>query len=685
MGKIVVAEVVAPAEKERALKELNSCDEQCQIVSVPIRVLTGNEDEFFAPPVRLKAEFAITDDLQAKTPAGAAGIVLTPNEEQVYYPKVPSASISMDDARYFAPARTSSERTPLMKGELFAVFETGKVLGITSNGNYYTALNFTIQIMEEIRTYSDSDDFATSLLIRVTTKSGKEQDFVIKTADYGRLYEIVKREMPGVFRHSKAINASSEYFAKCFDDCENLPIKNLTRYSGWHEIDGIIRYHIGCESVYKDAQDPYTMEVSPEKAVADGLAFLSVGRKGPEVAMILLFAHVAFLLFWFERQGLKFQSLLYVVGSTGNLKTAVMKVMSNVLDQGGPLSRGIKITSSEASTKEILNYFRDTFVLLDDYSKNNSANNTRAKNNRYNVTRFLADETVETKMDFTKPGKIADTDFRTVVAFTGEDFMDVGESTELRTVTVEFDNDTIDEKLLSVFQQKDGPMLAYFCVFIRFLTKYGLTLERYFGESFLEYRSLYGKRFPRMRRLADTSALLRITVDVIRKFALWSGCGDTRSDIEIFSNAIDFCLTRQAKLTKMLRPYVIFIRALFGSLAFGIRNPATGVAESEAEYNESPQSFIGYRGTKDGEDVTSLRFDPAWQVVFQYFKKMGKDFCETEKSIKEELLKNKVIFGIPRAKGRGPVYSFKKGKEPRHNMTIFRMEAVDEILDQREE
>ena len=134
-----------------------------------------------------------------------------------------------------------------------------------------------------------------------------------------------------------------------------------------------------------------------------------------------------------------------------------------------------------------------------------------------------------------------------------------------------------------------------------------------------------------------------------------------------------------------MKPFQLFVRALFESIAFGVRNPSAGVAESEAEYNQFPNLFIGYRDMKNGQEATCLRFDPAWQLVLQYFRKMGQIFNETERNIKEALLKNGIILGIPKTKGKLGVYSYKKGTEPRHHMTVFFMNAVNKILDEQEE
>ena len=651
----------------------------------PVAVISMDDVRYFAPPTGEKPEVIVVDDASAVTPADPVAVMMTPSEEQTYFPEVEHVEIAMDDKRFFADPARKAVRVPVLMGEFFIDYGDGEVMGVTSGGKMITALKHTIDFLSEVRTYADDGSYETSFLIRVKVKDGEEKDILVKSEEYANVGKIIKKKVPGAFKNAQAENPSAEYYAKKYNTRGNLTIEVRTAHSGWFEVDGVARYHIGIHPAYKYVTDPYALDIVPELAIPDGLNFLAVGKNGPEVAMIFLFAHVVYLRFWFERQNIKFHSVLYVVGSTGSLKTSLTSVLSNVLDQGGELSNGIRMTSTKASAKEILTLFRDSFLLVDDFSNNNRDNNVAALKLRYELTRLLADDTVETKMDFSKDGKIAGTNYRTVAVFTAEDLMNIGPSSELRTVTVEFSKDTVDTHLLSPFQQKNGPMVRYFALFIQYLTDVGRMLETDFYSKFLEYREEYGIRFPGMRRLADTAAQLRLTVDVICAFAAWGGYTDVQSVAEIFLRAIDSTLTGQADLVNSAAPHERFVKALFAGLAFGERSSLAGVAESETEYNAFPKAFIGYRGMKDAEEVVFLRFDPAWDLAMQYFKKKGSSFYQKELTVKDDLVKNRLIFGTPKTAGKKGVYQFRKSKEPRDYMTVFRTDAVNKIIKNEEE
>ncbi len=535
------------------------------------------------------------------------------------------------------------------------------------------ALNFTINFMKEIRIFDNDGSYSTAFLIRVTTKDGTRKDITIDSTEYSKINAIIKKEMPGFFRHSQAVNASAEYFSKSYSERGKIPVENLTKYTGWLEIENVIRYRIGIDTRYDAMIDPYAVDVVADVAVQAGFGFLDVGKKSPAVCIIFLFAHVAYLLYWFERQEIRFHSLLYIVGPTGVLKTSIVKVLANVLDRG-KLSQGIRMSSTEASAKNILEWYRDTFFLVDDHSNSDASNNEKSKKLRFDLTRVLADDTVETKMDYTKKGKIAVTDFRTVVAFTAEDQMDVGQSTELRTVTAELGTDTVDEQLLTYYQQKDGPLPTYFSLFIQYLTSCGRELEKAFYTTYITYRNEYGSRFPKMRRLADTAAQLKLTVDVVCQFAVASNYGDVRPLREILEKSIDTCLDRQAKRAATVEPYERFVVAVFDSLAFGQRNSESGVADSKEKYENNSLEFIGFRGTKDDEEVVFLNFRAAWSLALRYFRKIGKPYYETEEKTKAQLLEHRLILGKV----------FRPGNGARKRLTVFRMDAVNVILEKQE-
>lgn len=656
---------------------------------VPVKKLNGDEAELFAT-VNLDVDYDQTDDLAAEVPEGKVGKMIgLPADTGDYLPPVAVKEMPLDDESYFKHCLLGEEsvsaRVAIHSGDFYADYGDGKIVGRTRDGDEEKALNFTIEFVAERHIYADNTKFDTEFEILVTTESGESKVLVIDKKDYGKLYDAIKREMPGAFRNTNSRNSCAEYFAAQYDRRGALPVEVQTQYSGWHEINGVIAYYKGIHLYYNDAVDVYTLanaaanapEVLPS-VVSRGMDFLRIGRHGMAVSLLFLFAHMAFLRFWLERVGIKFHSTLYVVGPTGSLKTAVTSVLANVFDNA-EFHRGIRMTSTLASAKKVLKLNRDVLLLVDDFSNGNDANNKKAENLRYDLTRILADATVETKVDWSADSGIAADAVRTVAVFTAEDFMDVGRSTELRTFSAEVETDTFDGALLGNFQADPSIMQNYFAQFVVFLTKNGRMLETDFQTAFYAYRATYGERFPNLRRLADSAAQLRMAADIIARFAANYGM-DVSWEVEKMVEAIGDALQAQIGRAEAVKPEKLFLAMLWENLMFGRINHNSGIAPGEAEYNQDNKSFIGYSGQYEGREAVFIRFKSAWNLAKDSFKKADQPFHQKEDTVKKILLQRGVILGIPKADGNGFEFSIKKSKEPRDRMTVFFTDIVNDVI-----
>ena len=658
----------------------------------PVMELTGKEENLFAP-LQISNKFDLPDNPEGPVSEGCAGkfINVVPCSGTEYLP--PHSIKALPEGKdFFYPiplgdnAKEDSGKAAIQRGTFYVVYEEGEVIGLTKQGDEFKALNFTIKFLKVILVYEDDDNAETSFFIRVTTSNKNTKDIEVAESQYDRLYDIVKKNMPGAFRNTNGSNACAEYFADCFEMKGELPVEIRTVYSGWQDFDENPRFYKGIHPFYARWIDPYLTDVPLQQqasAIRRGMDFLRIGRHCAAICLMFLFAHIAFLRFWLERQRIRFHSQLYVVGSSGSLKTAVATVIANVLDDSEG-HRGSRMTSSHASAKDTLKLMRDTLFLIDDFSNGNKEDSRKSEDLRYSLTRILADDVVETKMDRSRKTGIAFDSFRTVVIFTAEEYMDVGRSTELRTVSVDVDIDTFDEDRLTVFQQDRSLMQNYFSLFIQYLTQAGPVLEQDFQGKYLAYRNEYSGKFPGLRRIADTSAQLRLTVDVINQFATDNGL-DILPDAEKMICAIEEVQQNQLQQVKAAEPHRRFVKALFSSLLIGKRDADSGIALSEADYNADSKAFIGYNGNRNNEEVIFIRFDPAWDLVIASYKKAAEPFYQKKQTIKNMLFQKGVIVGIPKTPEGPAQFSFKKSRPPRDSMTIFRMEAVNNIIDEKEE
>lgn len=657
----------------------------------PVLQLTGKEDGLFTS-LKFNNKFALLDNPGEPAIEGCAGSIIRniPSSGIEYLPRYRVETLPVNE-KFFYPiplgesAKEASDKAALQRGTFYVVYEEGVVTGLTKSGDEFKALNFTIKFVSKIIVYEDEHNAETSYIIRVTTSNQKMKDIEVAESQYDRLYDIVKKNLPGVFRNTNGTNACAEYFADCYELKGELPVEVRTVYSGWEDIDDSPRYYKGIHSFYSRWIDPYQTEVPLQErasVIRRGLDFLRIGSHCAAVCLIFLFAHMAFLRFWFERQGIKFHSALYVVGSSGSLKTAVAAVIANVLDDSESHS-GSRMTSTRASVKDTLRLMHDSLFLVDDFSNGNKEDSRKSEDLRYSLTRILADDAVETKVDRSRKTGIAFDSFRTVVLFTAEEYMDVGRSTELRTISVDVDVDTFDADRLTVYQQDRSLMQHYFVLFIQYLTQIAPVLEKSFYSTYMAYRNEYGAKYPGLRRIADTAAQLRLTVDIIRRFASDNGL-DVQLDVKKMVDSIDEAQQNQLRLTESAAPHRRFLKALFSSLLIGKRDNGCGIAFSETEYNADSKAYIGYNGNINDEEVVFIRFDPAWNLVIDYYKKSDEPFYQKKQTIKDSLFKKDIIVGIPKTRDKSAQLSFKKSRLPRDSMTIFRMEKVNQILEEVE-
>ena len=655
--------------------------------AVRVVKLNGAEAELFKE-VELARDFDQTDDPMSDVPEGMAGNMISlPVSAVEYMPPVPVKALPLGDARFFKRCTLGTEEVPgkvaINAGDFYAEYGDGKVMGRTKEGDEFKALNFTLEFVKEIHIYRNDAEFDREFVIRVTTAAGESREITVNSADYEKLYDRIKREMPGVFKNANAKNACCEYFADTYAKRGSLQVEDRVMFSGWHEINGVIGYFKGVHPYYNETADVYTLAATnvPDElpaVVSRGMDFLRVGRHGIAICLLFLFAHIAFLRFWLERVGIKFHSTLYLVGPTGSLKTAVASVVANVFDNN-EAHRGIRMTSTLAGAKRVLKLHRDTLLLVDDYSNGNDANNNKAENLRYDLTRILADATVETKVDWSADSGIAADAPRTVAVFTAEDYMDVGRSTELRTVSAEVETDSFDGGLLGNFQTDPSIMQKYFAHFVLFLTRNGRTLETGFQQAFQAYRSAYGEQYPKLRRLADCAAQLRLTAGVIARFATDNGI-DAIWEVGKLVQAIGDALQAQIGRTEAAKPEKRFLTMLWENLIFDRINPDKAIAPTEADYNRRNSDFIGYQGQYDGREAVFIRFKSAFKLVREAFRKAEQPFFQKEETVKKLLFQAGIILGIPKANGKGHEFSIKKTKEPRDRMVIIFTDAVKEFI-----
>ena len=121
--------------------------------------------------------------------------------------------------------------------------------------------------------------------------------------------------------------------------------------------------------------------------------------------------------------------------------------------------------------------------------------------------------------------------------------------------------------------------------------------------------------------------------------------------------------------------------ALMQSIGTG---PKNGLARDEETYVIDESQFIGFH-EKD-EDLIWVRFENAWDLVVNYYKKQSEQWLTKPLTIKELLLKKDISVGKKAVDGNtGNEYVCKSKKEPRRRFLVLRKNMVEQVLNTEED
>ena len=235
---------------------------------------------------------------------------------------------------------------------------------------------------------------------------------------------------------------------------------------------------------------------------------------------------------------------------------------------------------------------------------------------------------------------------------------------------------------MALYDERHYIIQEYFALFVRFLEDYGFDIVGYCASNFTKYREVYKKKLS-VPRFIDAVAAMAVEIDLIVAFGRY--CGMTEGEMEAYRehalNTFEKIMRQNLKNGKTMKPEVRFLHALLQILGTGKYN---GLASSEAEYVVDTSSFIGFR-----EDTTNkiwLRFDDAYKLVVNFYRKQSEQFLTTAKTIKELLLQRGLSDGKLMLEGQDSSEYLKKSKKPpRKWFLVLKMDAVEKLLEDNKE
>lgn len=550
------------------------------------------------------------------------------------------------------------------------------IMAKSRKGELEKVTNATLRIVG-IRKFWESDSTYVKFFvceIRCEAWKKKTKTLEVKEDDFKNVYQIIRKKFPDVYIVGQSGNAIEEYLSSVFKNtAPDLPIIRESKLSGWICWDGKAQYVVGKDAFYKGYSIPNVYPASRLQDFKAGVQFLSVGNGNPQICILFVAAHLAYLLYWLKRRGLTFQSTFFVRGGTNLLKTAVTRVISNVFNPDRERAV-IRLNSTSASTQRTVTYLRDTVVCVDDFSNTESVLRKHAIKASEELIRAVGDGAFPSKCDVTDLTKTTHNIVRSVVIVTGEEGLTLGHSSNLRLITIPVLKGTFDGNQLRPFQSHPQILQKYFAHFITFLAEHGELISETFYEDFIKYRTQSAELFE-VPRIVDSAAILRLVSDVIGKYSQWCGIEVKQSTVfgqNLIQNIFKILQFSQ-KSAEEEKPEILFLRALWD--CFDV-NKCARLAPDEETYCQAESEYIGFR--EPDTQTIWIRPNDAYSVVCHYYATEHRPWIVGLARLKEILLEKGFSKGKQVQNKKEFLCRAKKGTRKR--MLVLFVNEVKKIL-----
>jgi len=573
-----------------------------------------------------------------------------------------------------------NDSTIVMSGDKF----TECVASLNKNnrdGSTSKVSNTTIRILKLIRTwvsFSKRDVKSFYFCELSNDVWEKPQTMEIAVEQFKNIYDRAKAPYSEITLFQQSKDAVDEYLSRVVTECKQTwNVENRVMPSGWLCIDNKTQYYIGRNEYYEAWYRPDIRNMDKFDIWHRGTHFLKVGHSNLAITTLFLYAHFGFTLYWVKQANHSFESVLFLRGLTGLMKTSVAEEICNVFERN-PKQKKLSFGSSFSSVRDTIIACRDNTVLLDDYSNSNNVTKKDATVLMEKVVRAIGDGQFPAK---SMNDAIWQQDVETGIVITGEDDPNFSLSSNLRMVVVPVEEGTFDGKELDVFQYHPEIMRQYFSLFISFLQINGPYIVDSIPQKVQEYRDEYSAKF-QYARIRDAAVNFRLQSDILSQFARW--CGANKDEIttlnSLFSTSVLTILQDNEQSCFAEQPYIRFLVALMQSID---SNEKSSLADDKEQYVKSGCSYIGFREAKD--NTIWVHPDDAFDLVRRYWKKKGNDFLTTEQRVKEQLFHEGVLVAKCLGGGRYEYVTRVSRGKYRRRLFVLRMNEINKILQERVE
>lgn len=643
---------------------------------------TGEFGQFTPQEIEPKTKKFITiPEVTFKTP-----LILTHDELIRILGQVEPSLVSFTQGIFSPPSNCCECNDSLLVGDRFEETPDG-IFEIRAGERRNKLTNATIRIKKICEVYCDDDNKETFLIcaIRCLEAWGEEEKLIeVSSKSYKSVFKKIRETFRDIQISAQNADAIDEYLTRVNQrdakgDGLNLPHEVSSLYMGWLTTNGQAKYYIGKGDFYQGYVIPAVPGVHRFEIFNAGLRFREVGHGNDVIETLFLFAHTAYTNYFFEKAGCPMRTLLFLKGRTNSLKTSTASVLANIFSTN-PNDCGIRLSSTPASLREYILSLRDNVVLVDDFSNSTGGDNWAMERNAEMIIRAIGDGKFSSLMSMTESNKIKTRLVRASVILTGEEMLNLSQSSLFRILTLDVEYGTFDGNVLRLYADKKF-LRDYFALFIQFLTEGNHQIIEYCRSTFLNYRAYYKEKLS-VPRFIDFAAIMTLQADIITYFAQWCGLSIqfTKEYRERAINALMSVLAEHQENSQQKDIVKRFLLALFQNLNTG---KGLQIADDESVFANSPSFYIGFR--ENSTRTLWLMFEEAYNVVYEHYRKLNEPWLVKGDTIKEELLRRKISIGKLKSEGAEKneyVQRAKKAKigNSRPRMLVLKLDMVEAIL-----
>ena len=497
--------------------------------------------------------------------------------------------------------------------------------------------------------------------------------------NFKKILAEVHHQYPSISIMKQYAQTIEEYLSCIFKNRPKDEVIKGSRYIGWYSFSQNTQYYIGGDPFYHGYQFPEEPLLSAPAYT--GQRFLAIGNGGAQIATLWIAAHLAFLLYWYDKVSIHFHSVIYLQGETNAFKTSVCKLISNVFNPDRDRAV-VRLNSTKAGIQKVVSYLPDTLVCLDDFSNTETSSRTQAKDVAESVLRAVGDGQFAAKMDMSKSSSVIQDAVRTVIVMTGEETIGLSQSSEFRMITIPVQRGVFEAAKLQYFEDRPSEIPQYFTSFIRYLEQampYRLGMVK---ERFRKLRQFF-RTTMETPRLAEAKAILMLTSEIIDDFYTRSSADGAVSSLsELFKAGVDEIFSINTRHSQRKASELLFLEAVCAISS----TKALPIAENELCYVENSTYFAGF---KDTDGNLWLQPDRAYAEVVKFFRKRHIDFLADMGTVKKRLYEGGISIGRYDEKGNKYEYLRRGHRKDasglRKRFLVIKHEKIEEFLAKEEE